>query len=145
LECRWQEDYSTFAEQEPNNERDIRFICGETLGTSRAIVIKMAWRTAKSCWKGILKDNLCLVALSFMLGYLTVQQEVRKREQWAEILFRQGKNWLTEIGRKTAGSVEHGLEYARSAAEQAAGKRAEYSRRLNPFRQENRRLFFSIL
>jgi hypothetical protein len=57
------------------------------------------------------------VALSFMLGYfIAQQQEARKREQWAEILFRQAKNWLTESGRKTAGSVEHGLEYVRSAA-----------------------------
>ena len=106
---------------------------------------------AKNCWKENLKDNLFIVllgsvALSFMLGYFIAQQrEVRKREQWAEILFRQAKNWLTESGRKTAGSVEHGLEYARSAAEQAAGKGAEYSRRLNPFHRELRRRFFSIL
>jgi hypothetical protein len=64
---------------------------------------------------------------------------------WAEILFRQAKNWLTESGRKTAGSVQHGLEYARSAAEQAAGKGAEYSRWLNPFHGEPRRRFFGIL
>ena len=77
-----------------------------------------------------------------MLGYfIAQQQEAKKREQWAEILFRQAKNWLTESGRKTAGSVEHGLEYARSAAEQAAGKGAEYSRWLNPFHRERRRLF----
>jgi predicted negative regulator of RcsB-dependent stress response len=100
---------------------------------------------AKSYWKENLKDNLfivllCSVALSFMLGYfIAQQQEVRKREQWAEILFRQAKKWLVESRRKTAGSVEHGLEFARSAAEQAAGKGAEYSRRLNPFRQELRR------
>jgi hypothetical protein len=81
-----------------------------------------------------------------MLGYfIAQQQEARKREQWAEILFRQAKNWLAESGRKTAGSVEHGLEYARSAAEQAAGKGAEYSRRLNPFHGELRRRFFGIL
>jgi len=69
----------------------------------------------------------------------------KKRQQWAEILFRQAKDWLTERGRKTAGSVEHGLEYARSAAEQAAGKGAEYSRRLNPFHRELKRRFFGIL
>jgi hypothetical protein len=106
---------------------------------------------AKSFLKENLKDKLfivlpCSVALSFMLGYfIAQQQEARKREQWAEILFRQAKNWLSESGRKTAGSVEHGLQYARSAAEQVAGKGAEYSRRLNPFRQELRRRFFSIL
>ena len=92
---------------------------------------------AKSFWKENLKDKLfivlpCSVALSFMLGYfIAQQQEARKREQWAEILFRQAKNWLSES--------------ARSAAEHAAGKGAEYSRRLNPFRQELRRRFFSIL
>jgi hypothetical protein len=106
---------------------------------------------AKSCWKENLKGNLFLVllssvALSFMLGYfIAQQQEARKREQWAEILFRQAKNWLTESGRKTAGSVEHGMEYARSAAEQAAGKGAEYSRWLNPFHGERRRPLFGIL
>jgi predicted negative regulator of RcsB-dependent stress response len=106
---------------------------------------------AKSCWRENLKGNLFIVllgsvVLSFMLGYfIAQQQEARKREQWAEILFRQAKNWLTESGRKTAGSVEHGLEYARSAAEQAGGKGAEYSRQLNPFHRELRRRFFSIL
>jgi hypothetical protein len=102
---------------------------------------------AKSCWKEILKDNLLIVllsavALSFTLGYfIAQQQEAKKREQWAEILFRQAKDWLTKSGRKTAGSVEHGLEYARSAA----AKGAEYSHRLNPFHREQRSRFFGIL
>ena len=97
------------------------------------------------------KDNLFIVllgsvAISFLVGYfIAQQQEARKREQWGEILFRQAKDWLTERGRKTVGSMEHGLEYARSAAEQAAGKGAEYSRRLNPFHWERRRRFFGIL
>jgi hypothetical protein len=52
---------------------------------------------------------------------------------------------LTERGRKTAGSVQEGFEYARSAAEQATGKGAEYSRRLNPFHQERSHRFFGIL
>jgi hypothetical protein len=107
--------------------------------------------SAMSSWKENLKDNLFIVLLgsviiSFLVGYFIAhQQEAKKREQWAEILFRQAKNWLTERGRKTAGSVEQGLEYARSAAEQAAGKGAEYSRRLNPFHRELRRRFFGIL
>src|SRR6516165_862146 len=42
------------------------------------------------------------------------------------------------------GSVEQGLEYVRSAAEQAAEKGAKYSRRLNPYRREARRRFFGI-
>jgi hypothetical protein len=50
----------------------------------------------------------------------------------------QTKKWLSERGRKSAGSVEQDLEYARSAAEQAAGKGAEYGRRLDPFHREPR-------
>lgn len=105
---------------------------------------------AMSSWKENLKDNLFIVllgsvAISFLVGYfISKQQEAKKREQWVEILFRQAKDWLTERGGKTAGSVEQGLEYARSAAEQAAGKGAEYSRRLNPFHREPRRRFFGI-
>ena len=86
------------------------------------------------------------VALSFTLGYfIAQQQEAKKREQWAAILFRQAKEWLTERGRKTAGSLEEGLEYGRTAAQQAAGKGAEYSRRLNPFHRETRRRFLGVL
>ena len=65
-----------------------------------------------SSWKENLKDNLFIVllgsvAISFLVGYfIAQQQEAKKREQWAEILFRQAKDWLTERGRKTAGSVE---------------------------------------
>ena len=105
---------------------------------------------AMSSWKENLKNNLFIVLLSsvaicFLLGYfIAQQQEAKKREQWAEILFRQAKEWLTERGRKSAGSVEEGLEYARSAAQQAAGKGAEYSRRLNPFHRETRRRFLGI-
>jgi hypothetical protein len=107
--------------------------------------------SAMISWKENLKDNLFIVllgsvAISFLVGYLIAQQqEAKKREQWAEILFRQAKDWLTERGRKTADSLEQGLEYARSAAEEAAGKGAEYSRRLNPFHRELRRRFFGIL
>ena len=107
--------------------------------------------SAMSSWKEHLKDNFFIVllgsvAISFLVGYfIAQQQEAKKREQWAEILFRQAKDWLTERGRKTAGSVQQGLEYARSAAEQATGKGAEYSRRLNPFHQERSHRFFGIL
>jgi hypothetical protein len=106
---------------------------------------------ANRCWKENLKDNMLIVllgsvALSFTLGYfIAQQQDAKKREQWAEILFRQAKDWLTESGRKTAGAVEHGVEYARSAAEQAASKGTEYRRGLNPFHRELRRRFFGIL
>src|ERR1700682_1482022 len=101
--------------------------------------------SAISSWKENLKDNMFIVllgsvAVSFLLGYfIAQQQEAKQREQWAEILFRQAKDWLTERGRKTEASMEHGLEYARSAAEQAAGKGAKYSRRLNPFHRELKR------
>ena len=104
-----------------------------------------------SSWKANLKANwfpvlLGSVAISFLLGYIIAQQqEAKKREQWAEILFRQAKGWLTERGRKTADSVGQGLEYARSATQQAAGKGAEYGHRLNPFHREARRRFLGIL
>jgi len=104
-----------------------------------------------SSWKENLKDNLFIVllgsvAISFLVGYfISQQQEVRKRDQWAEILFRQAKHWLTDRGRKSADSVEQGLEYARSAAEEAADRGGEYSRRLNPFHRERRHRFFGIL
>jgi hypothetical protein len=105
---------------------------------------------AMKSWKENLKDNFFIVLLvsagmSFLVGYFICQQlEAEKREQWAEILFRQVKKWLTERSRDTADSVEQGLEYARSAAERAADTGAEYSRRLNPFRREARRRFFGI-
>ena len=104
---------------------------------------------AMRSWKENLKDNLFIVllvsvAIGLLVGYFIAQQEAKRREQWAEVLFRQVKNWLTERGRQTTDSVEQGLEYVRSAAEQAAGKGAEYSRRLNPFRREARRRFFGI-
>jgi hypothetical protein len=102
-------------------------------------------------WKANLKANwlpilLGSVTISFLLGYFIAQQhETKKREQWAEILLGQAKRWLTERGRKTADSVEQGLEYARSAAEQAAGKGVEYGHRLNPFHRETRRRVLGIL
>jgi hypothetical protein len=95
----------------------------------------------KANWLPILLGS---VTISFLLGYLIArQQATKKREQWAKILLGQAKEWLTEHGRKTAGSVEQGLEYARSAAEKAAGKGAEYGRRLNPYHRETR--FLGIL
>ena len=107
--------------------------------------------SVKNSWKENLEDNLFIVllgsvAISFLVGYfIAQQQEAKKREQWAKILFRQAKDWLSERGRKTAGSVEQGLEYARSAAEQVAGKGIEYSSRLKPCHRRQRRRFFGIL
>ena len=107
--------------------------------------------SAMTSWKENLKDNLFLVllgsvAISFLLGYFISQQkEARKRDQWAKILFRQARHWLADRGRKAAGSVEQGLEHARSAAEEAADRGAEYGRRLNPFHRERRPRLFGIL
>jgi hypothetical protein len=103
-----------------------------------------SWKTnLKANWLPILLGS---VTISFLLGYfIAQQQETKKREQWAEILLGQAKEWLTERGRKTAGSLGQGLEYARSAAGQAAGKGAEYGRRINPFHRETRRRFLGIL
>ena len=107
--------------------------------------------TAKSCWKENLKANwipvlLGSIAISFLLGYfIAQQQEARRRDQWAEILFRQAKHWVTDRGRETASSVKQGLEYARSAAEQGAERGAEDSRRLNPFHRERRHRFLGII
>jgi len=111
---------------------------------------KIEVANAMRSWRENLKDNLFIVflvsvAIGFFLGYLICQQqEERRQEQWAEVLFRQVKNWLAERARETTGSVEQGLEYVRSAAEQAAEKGAKYSRRLNPYRREARRRFFGI-
>ena len=106
---------------------------------------------AMSSWKENLKDNLLIVflgsvAIIFLVGYfIAQQQEAKKREQWAEILFRRAEDWLTERDRKTAGSAEQGLEYARSAAEQAAGKGSRVQSPANSFHRELRRRFFGIL
>ena len=107
--------------------------------------------SAMSSWKENLKDNLFIVllgcvAMSYLVGYLIAQQQqAKKREEWAEILLRLAKNWLTERGVKTAGVVQQGQEYARSAAEQAAGKGSEYLLRLNPRNRELRLRFLGIL
>ena len=107
--------------------------------------------SATNSWKKNLKRNmfrvlLGSVAVSFLAGYfIAQQQEARKRDQWAEILFRQAKHWVTDRGRETASSVKQGLEYARSAAEQGAERGAEYSHRLNPFHRERRHRFLGII
>jgi uncharacterized protein YneF (UPF0154 family) len=106
---------------------------------------------AMRSWKENLKDNPFIalsvsVAIGLLVGYFICQkQEEKKREQWAEMLFRQAKKWLTERARETTGSMEQGLEYARSAGERAANKGAEYNRRLNPFHREVRRRFLGII
>ena len=111
---------------------------------------KIEVANAMRSWEENLKDNLLIVllvsvAIGLLVGYfICQQQEERRQEQWAEVLFRQVKNWLAERARETTGSVEQGLEYVRSAAEQAAEKGAKYSRRLNPYRREARRRFFGI-
>ena len=69
---------------------------------------RMEVASAMSSWKETLKNNLFIVllssvAISFLLGYfIAQQQEAKKRQQWAEIVFRQAKDWLTERGRLQA-------------------------------------------
>jgi hypothetical protein len=111
---------------------------------------KIEVANAMRSWKENLKGNLLIVflvsvAIGLLVGYfICQQQEEKRREQWAEVLFPQVKNWLTERGRETTGSLEQGLEFVRSVAEQAADKGADRSRRLNPFRREARRRLFGI-
>jgi hypothetical protein len=89
---------------------------------------------------------LGLLAISFIAGYFISQRyEAKKREQWAEILFRQAKDWLGERGNKAAVPVKEGLQYVHSAAKEASSRGAQYGRRLNPFYREPRRRFFGIL
>jgi hypothetical protein len=98
-------------------------------------------------WNENLKDNKAIVVLvsvviGLLVGYFTwQQQEEMRREQWKDVLSREIRNWLTERGRETTGSIGQGLERVRSATELAADKGAEYGRRLNPFRRETRRFF----
>jgi hypothetical protein len=80
-----------------------------------------------------LRDNFLIillgsVAISFLVGYfISRQQEAQKREQWAEILLRHAKDWLS------------------STAEQASSKGVQYGQRLNPFYREPRRRFLGII
>ena len=101
--------------------------------------------------KDEMRNNFLLVlvgsvAASFLAGYLICQQrEVQQRDQWAETLFRQLKDWVSERGRKAAAPVQESLEYARSAAKRASRTGARYGRQLNPFQREPRRRFLGIL
>jgi hypothetical protein len=101
--------------------------------------------------KDEMRNNLAItllgsVVISFLAGYfISRRHEAQKRVQWAEILFRQAKDWLGEGGRIAAGPVKEGLEYARSAAKEASSRGAQYSRRLNPFYREPRHRFLGIL
>ena len=45
----------------------------------------------------------------FCTTIICTRQEAEKREQWAEVFFRQVRNWLAERGRETAGSAGQGL------------------------------------
>jgi hypothetical protein len=85
------------------------------------------------------------VIVSLLTGYLICQRyEAQKREQWAEIFFRQVKDWLGERGRRAAAPLQESLESARSAAKQFSRRGVEYGRRLNPSFGESRRRFLGI-
>src|SRR5215469_13949895 len=76
------------------------------------------------------------IAVSFLAGYLICRQrEAQQRDQWAETLFRQLKDWLNERGQKAAVPVQEGLGYARSAAKWASHTGGRYGRQLNPRRR----------
>ena len=86
------------------------------------------------------------IAVSFLAGYLICRQrEAQQRDQWAETLFRQLKDWLTERGRKAATPVREGLGYARSVAKRDSRTGGRYGRQLNTFLREPRRRFLGIL
>jgi len=86
------------------------------------------------------------VAISFLAGYLICRQrEVQQRDQWAETLFRQLKDWASEPGRKATVPIHEGLEYARSAANRTSHTGARYGRQLNPFQREPGHRFLGIL
>ncbi|MGA8657686.1 MAG: hypothetical protein WB586_16195 [Chthoniobacterales bacterium] len=118
----------------------------EAVGTFQKMSANAVSRMKDEMRNNFLTVLLGSVIVSFLVGYFISQQrEAQKREQWAEILFRQLKDWLGERGRKAAVPVQEGLEYVRSAAKQASRRGAQYGRRLNPFLEEPRRRFLGIL
>jgi hypothetical protein len=98
-----------------------------------AIGFKMKVHPAINKLRDGLRNDLLIVLLgsvviSFLAGYfISRRQEAQKREQWAEILFRHAKDWLS------------------STAEQASSKGVQYGQRLNPFYREPRRRFLDII
>jgi hypothetical protein len=116
---------------------------GNPFGKKTATAIN---RVQDEMRNNLLKVVLGSVAISLLAGYFISQQyEAKKREQWAEILFRQAKNWLGERGSKAAVPVKDSLQYVRSAAKEASSRGAQYGRRLNPFYREPRHRFLGIL
>ena len=102
-------------------------------------------KSREICRDNFLAIFVGAVLISFLLGYLfSRQREAAHREQWAENLSRQIKDWLNEQGRRAAAPLKEGLDYARSAAEQASSKGVKYGRHLNPFYHEAKRRFFKI-
>lgn len=100
--------------------------------------------------KSEVRNNLLPVLLasaviSLLAGYfLSRRREARRRVEWADTIFRQMKQWVNEGGRKAAGPISTGVDYALAAAQEASSKGAEYGRRLNPFKHESQRRFLGI-
>jgi hypothetical protein len=118
-------------------------IAVDRLQKEGTIAINKLKRRIQNNFPTILLGSLII---SFLVGYfISERYEAQKREQWAELLFRQVKEWLSERGRKAAVPLKGGLEYARSAAEEVSTIGAQYGRRLNPFYREPRRRFFGII
>jgi hypothetical protein len=114
----------------------------EPLRNSSAGVI---YKAREVCRDHFLAIVIGSVGIAFLLGYLfSRQREEAHREQWADNLSRQIKDWLNEQGRRAAAPLKEGLDYARSAAQQASSKGVEYGRHLNPFYHETKRGFFKI-
>ena len=114
----------------------------EPLRNSSAGLIHKAREVGRDNFLAILFGS---VVISFLLGYLVSRRrEEAHREQWAENLSRHIKDWLNEQGRRAAAPLKEGLDYARSAAEQASSKGVEYTRHLNPFYHKAKRRFFKI-
>jgi hypothetical protein len=69
---------------------------------------KMKVRLQSDKLKDGLRDNfltilLGSVVISFLAGYfISRQQEAQKREQWAEILFRHAKDWLSSTAEQAS-------------------------------------------
>ena len=82
-------------------------------------------------------------------GYRTILEDLLPNAlRKAETEIRASLDKAVELGKVSAGAADSAfarLEYAGSAAKEAADRGAEYSRRLNPFHRERRHRFLGIL
>ena len=117
----------------------------ETVDTLQKRGANAVHRLKEEMQKKLLPLLVGSVIVSLLTGYLISRHhEAQKREQWAEIFFRQVKDWLGERSRRVAAPVQDSLESARSTAQHFGRRGAEYGRRLNPFSGKSRRRFFDL-